>query len=307
MSKVHGSIAPKSDTPLVALVDIDEPNDMTGKVALKMAGKTLQAFEVVVEGGSVTEVTADTPPSDPRQGTMTVAFRGNDAEEEVLVFNMTPAAKDFMSIRPGLAIEVSSLGETFESQKGSAWLNEITSEFALEIARKKFTKIPLTLTNQKQFPRKDLPLPEEGESIELAQCGTRFSRVGDKLAANHNPKESFVSRQLIESGDQAKIADLQKHEQVHMNITSALVAIGKVYVDAAGAGKTGADLKQAREDAADTALQIIGAADGRSHIRYDDETDHGLVATKQKHWETNFIDEVMVEWLKESDSEFKAR
>jgi hypothetical protein len=66
-------------------------------------------------------------------------------------------------------------------------------------------------------------------------------------------------------------------------------------------------LKKAREDAADKALQIIGAADERSHIRYDDETEHGEVAAKQAHWDAKFIDEVMVEWLKESDSEFKAR
>jgi hypothetical protein len=225
---------------LVAVVDLDEPDDMTAKVTLKIASKTLQAFEVVVEGGNVTSVTADTPPNDPQQGTMTMSFRGNDGEEEIFVFGMTPAEKNFMSIRPGLSVEVSALGETFESQKGSAWLNEITSEFATEIARKKFTKIPLTLTNKQQFPRKDLPLPAEGETVELAQCGTRFARVGDQLTANHNPKESFVSKQLIDGGDQTAISKLQNHEQGHMNITSALVAIGKVYVDAASGTGSGA-------------------------------------------------------------------
>jgi hypothetical protein len=308
---VHGSIAPKADTPLVALVDIDEPDDLTGSVGLMIAGstetKTIRSFAVVVAGGNVTSVTADPAPSDPEQGKLTVAFRGSSTEEEVSAFNMPPRENDFMSLRFSFSINVPALQHTFMSPNGSAWLTEITSAFATEIARAKFVRIPLTLSNARQFPRRNIPLPGPGESKVLAQCGTRFSRVGDRLTAQHNPSDSFVSRQFIEGASEPERTALQNHEQRHMDITSAMVAIGKVFVDAAGAGKTGAALRTARESAASRAIAIIGAADNRAQIRYDDETQNGTVAARQTHWDANFLDEAMVEWIAESDSDFKAR
>jgi hypothetical protein len=199
--KVHGSVAPKADTPLVALVDIDEPDDLEGSVGLMVSGgsetETIQSFKVVVAKTQVTSATAETTPSTPEQGKLKLQFRGLTSEEEVVVFNMAAKERDFMKLSFSFFINVPALSHTFMSPNGSAWLSEVSDTFATELARLKFVQIPLTLSNERQFPRRNIPLPGPGESKVLAQCGTRFSRVGYLLTAQHNPRDSFVSRQFI--------------------------------------------------------------------------------------------------------------
>lgn len=308
---VHGSIAPQTNTPMVALIDIDEPDDMQGSVGLMISGtnavQTIQSFDVTVAGGNVTAATAVPPGSSAtEQGVITVTFRGLAQEESVSVFNMNAQATDFMLIPIHFSISVPALTFTFMSPNGRAWLTEISNDFAEEVARQKFTQIPVDITNTRQFQRRNIPLPGPGATAAVARCDTEFRLRGDRLTAHHRPApRSFVSRQLLTEAPQSERDRIQNHEQGHMDITSALVAIGQVLIDVAGAGKTGNARTTARSNAGRQAANTLRTALTAMHTRYDNETQNGTRPTEQADWDSNFVKKAMEEWVNASGPDFR--
>jgi hypothetical protein len=306
---IHGSVLPKESDPLVALINVDRPAEMKrGSIGFAIANSDdstvvgIGRFDVVMSAGKFTsvskEVAKDLP---PKQGLFDVAF-GEFREEELEATNLKVPTKDIMVVK--FFFDIGAASNTFVSPNGRAMMKEITVEFAVKIAAANHVRVPITIRNPKQFPLKDIPLPRPGEFKLLALTSSRFSVVAGKLVAQHQPQSSHVSGQFITGGDEAAIAELDKHEQRHSDITSLTCALGNVFIDAAVAAKTDADRAQARNVAARKVFPSIQSVVSALNRQYDAETNHGEIKTAQKDWDKNLADKLLAAWQSQGGPAF---
>lgn len=311
---IHGSVRPKADEPLVAQVDIDRPPTMKGSVGFATRGgdrvKTVARFDVELSEGQFVAVSSDTGTVDvgPPEGAFDVAF-GTHGTESIDAFNLDARAEGFMlqELFFDMSVSASSLpdpsrgGATFVSPNGAAWLKQITEEFAMKIGRLKLVIVPVNINNARQFRRStDHPLPRPGQpNVVLAQCATRTSVVRGIINPLHDPRNSFVSQELMTSGAQAERDRIQNHEQRHMDIMSFVCAMGNVFVEVAQAGKTGQAKTSARQAALVELLGPsgqLGTIASRLNEDYDDETRNGTITAAQKDWDDNLDKKTIDAW-----------
>jgi hypothetical protein len=307
---IHGSVLPKEQDPLLALVNVDRPAKMTGSIGFAVTNKArdvspVARFNVTLVDGKFTSVSAEEVEGrKARQGVFKAAF-GDFSEQEIEVFNLDVPTQDVMALE--FFFDIAAGSNTFVSPNGRALMQEITDDFAMKIASAGHTPTPITIRNPRQFPPKDIPLPRPGESKLLALTSTRFSAVIDTLVAQHNPQRSHVSRQLLSAGSETDIAALDNHEQRHMDIASMTCALGNVFVDVAAAAKTGAARTAARRSAVRTVFPSVQRVIDRLNRQYDSETNHGIIAAGQQDWDANLADKVLAAWRSENGPKFKVK
>jgi hypothetical protein len=308
---IHASIEPDQTNPLIAVIDIDQPDDMPSGDIIISEAENLETAENIAEfdlsiANRVITATNRNVSVTPEKGFFTARFRGDTTEHTIAGSRMVARATNFMKLKLSFLASNAGTNESAGSAIPEVFLNELSLEYVAEIATAQFSQIAVSITNRRQFPRRNIPLPGPGATATLARCGTGFS--GDTQAgfrARHDPAHSFVSRQLVEGGPQSEQQRIQNHEQRHMDIISALIDCANIAMEIAGTGKTGNQRRTARNAMFAQLNTFLGPQQRHLHDLYDDETQNGTIATEQQDWDDNFVTKVVEEWQAQGGPEFR--
>lgn len=307
---IHASIQPDQADPLVAVIDIDDPQDMAkGGIIISEAenletAESIAGFDLSITAGVINATNRNLRVT-PQKGFFRARFRGDTTEHEIAASRLVAKTSGFMRLRLSYLASNDDTNHGFGSSIPEVFLHELSSDYVTEIATAMFSRITVNIDNRNQFPRRNIPLPGPGQTVTLARCGTRFTAHSVRgFRALHVPTNSFVSRQLMTSGNTAEQARIRNHEQRHMDIISSLIDVANIVLEIAGTGKTGNARIQARNAVFQNLGQFVNAQHGHLHRLYDDETQNGNVASAQQDWDTNFISKVVEEWVSQGGPQF---
>lgn len=308
---IHASIQPAQDDPLTAIIDVDEPRDMArGSIIISEAAnletaESIAGFDLSIAAGRVTATNRNLRVS-PQKGFFKARFRGDTTEHQIAAARPVVRAQDFMKLRLSFLASNQDTNRGAGSSIPEVFLNELSSSFVTEVATVMFSRIEVNIDNQRQFPRRNIPLPDQGQTVTLARCATRFSAHPVRgFTAQHDPANSFVSRQLMQTGTPAEQARIRNHEQRHMDIISSLVDVANIVLEIAATGKTGNARIQARNAIFQSLSSFVGSQQRHLHDLYDDETANGNIRSGQQDWDANFIAKVVEAWQDRSGPEFR--